>query len=545
MTRCRLTILNELAFVVFEIEFLDLRENFIISIPSMVEGLPYPNILDIRYNQLICDCKLLWLEHYLEEKTLSGENEIHLTHCMDPLWNTSTDILNVPDARFHCDVQCSQQIQQQCAKEYSCYGTDSEPDVAVCLSSGNSNELSAALVPVHYELYVSGFNLARLRLPYVKPHNLTHLNLTSCNISVIPETTFINTPRLELLVLAHNAIQTIPSATFHPLVWLEYLDISYNLLLSFDAEMIFPIFHLDTVLLHDNKMKQLSRETLEEFKMLNNLSLHDNPWICECNDTFGHWIVEQLSTDTLLSPKNVTCGGSDVPVMLSNVTCTTHTKVHVVHPGSKASILVSSVLASISIVALAVCILIYKYRSTLSVLAFIYMPRCTRKRTENDVRGVFAIYDDQERGDRVWIKDSLIPFIECACPLICYDRAFIIGEDMADNIQNAVQQTNYIVLLSRRFLQNSWSCCMFQAAFSEMRERKRPYKIILILTPGVTVNMLTSHENCPQDLRVLLRTQRLVYMSQKLHHETLLYLLPASCQSTRQIMAVRGEYIES
>ena len=88
---------------------------------------------------------------------------------------------------------------------------------------------------------------------------------------------------------------------------------------------------------------------------------------------------------------------------------------------------------------------------------------------------MFAIYDDQERGARVWIKDSLIPFIESACPLICYDRDFIIGEDMADNIQDAVEKSNCaIVLLSRRFMQNSWSCCMFEAAFSEMRERKRP-----------------------------------------------------------------------
>ena len=115
---------------------------------------------------------------------------------------------------------------------------------------------------------------------------------------------------------------------------------------------------------------------------------------------------------------------------------------------------------------------------------------------------------------------------------------------MADNIQNAVEQSNCaIVLLSRRFLQNSWSSYMFQAAFSEMRERKRPYKIILILTPDVTVNMLTSDEDCPQDLRVMLKTQRLVYMSKKLYHETLLYMLPDSCRSTRQIMAVRGENI--
>ena len=268
----------------------------------------------------------------------------------------------------------------------------------VCLSSHNNSKLSSAFITILYQLYISGFNLSTLKLPYVKPHTLTHLNLTSCNISVIPETTFINTPLLELLVLAHNAIQTIPSATFHPLVWLKYLDLSNNQLLFVDAEMFQTLLHIQKLYLHGNHLKQLSLLTLLEFETVQNLSLHDNPWICNCNNTFGHWIVEKQSIGILLSPKNITCGTTDSPVMFFNVTCTTHTKIHV-HHGSKAATLVSSVLASVLVVTLVVCILIYKYRSTLSVLAFIYMPRCTSKRTENDnVRGVFAIYDDQERG---------------------------------------------------------------------------------------------------------------------------------------------------
>ena len=417
----------------------------------------------------------------------------------------------------------------------------------MCLSSHNNSELSSAFITILYQLYISGFNLATLKLPYVTPHSLTHLNLTSCNISVIQETTFINTPQLELLGLAHNAIQTIPSAAFHPLVLLKYLDLSNNQLVSFSGELILPLFHLKSgyIYLHSNKIKQLNLKTLEEFKVLNNLSLHDNPWTCDCNNTLGHWIVEQQSIGILWSPKSITCNGTDVPVMYYNGTCTTYSKIHV-HHGSKVATVGFSVLGFLSLVTLLMGILIYKYRHTLSVLAAIYIPQCTR-RTENDnvdVRGVFAICDDKERGALVWIKDSLIPFIESACPLLWSEQTFIIGEDMAYNIQNSVEQTNCaIVLLSRRFLQNEWSCYMFQAAFSEVRERKRPYKIILILTPDVTVNMLTSDEYCPQDLRVMLKTQRLVHMSENFYYETLLYLLPESCRSTQQIMTVRGEDI--
>ena len=556
MTRCGIKFVDPAVFLIFNIKFLDLRENDITVLPPPTYPdtfWPYPNVLDARFNPIKCCCSMLWLKRYLKKEKLwaKRENEIRVTQCMEPMWHTPMDIVTMPDIMFTCKTECPQQIHQQCDKADRCYvtdfdsercfkaGSDSNPVAAVCLSSHNNSELSSAFIPVLYKLYISGFNLTTLKLPYVKSHNLTHLNLTSCNIRVIPNTTFIKTPKLEILVLAHNAIQTIPRTAFHPLVYLKYLDLSNNQLPSFVGEMILPLFHLKTAYLHGNKMKQLSLGTLEEFKMLDNLSLHDNPWICDCNNIFGHWILEQQTNVILLSPKSITCNGTNGPVMYYNVTCTTH-----VHHGSKAATLVSGVLASLLAVTLLVCILIYKYQHTLSVLAYIYMPQCTKRTENSNVRGVFAICDDKEMGARIWIKDNLIPFIECACPLLWSERTFIIGDDMADNIQNSVEQSNCaIVLLSRRFLQNEWSCCMFQAAFSEMRERKRRYKIILILTPDVTVNMLTSDENCPQDLRVMLKTQRLVYMSERFYYETLLYLLPESCRSTQQIMTVRGEDI--
>ena len=550
MTHCGIEVIDPLVFRIFNIQFLDLTENAIHTLPAIDKYISSPSALVAQFNPIMCSCNMTWLKRYLNKEASDREKEIHVTHCMEPVWNKSMDIVTVPNFMFMCKTQCPKPIHQQCDKADMCYTVDSVDsvderlDAVVCLSSNSNSKLSSAFITVSYQLYISGFNLATLKLPYVKPHSLTHLNLTLCNISVIPETTFIKTTRLGLLVLADNSIQTIPRATFHPLVLLKYLDLSNNQLLSFDTEMIFPLSLLNTLFLHDNKLKQLFWETLGRFKMLDNLSLHDNPWICDCSDTFGPWIVEQQPKDILLNPGNITCDGTDISVMYSNVSCNTHTLIHV-HHGSKAATLVSSVLALLLGVTLFVCTLIYKYRHTLSVLAFIYIPRCTKRRTENDdVRGVFAIYDHRERGALVWIKDNLIPFIECACPLICMDRDFMPGVDMADEIEHAVKHTNCaIVLLSRRFMQNEWSCCMFQAAFSEVRERKRLYKIILILTPDVTVNMLTTDENCPQDLRVMLRTQRLVYMSKKFYYETLAYLLPDSCRSTRQIMTVTGEDI--
>ena len=302
MTRCGITVIGTHAFEIFTIGFLDLRGNTLVSIPRLYEDSPYPGILDIQSNPLQCSCQLLWLKHYIEKMTSTSKYKIRVTHCMDALLNTNVELLTEPDFMFMCERGCSHQIEQQCDKEHRCYGTSLKLDAIVCLTSFNTNKLSSSLITAEYALHISGFSLSTLRLLFVEPHNLTHLNLTSCNIRVIPETTFINTPHLQLLVLANNAIENLVSDTFHPLFLLKYLDLSNNQLLSFDAELLLPLFRPETICLHDNKLKQLSMDTLFEFTILSTLSLYDNPWTCDCNDTF--WTLDCGTTAQRFSPQS-------------------------------------------------------------------------------------------------------------------------------------------------------------------------------------------------------------------------------------------------
>ena len=223
MTHCGIQFIHKDAFFIYSIWFLDLRENALHTLPYLLPGMVYyPSVLDAHFNPIMCNCHMLWLKQYLNNETLKREKEIRVTNCMEPVWHTSMNIVTVPDIMFLCDSTCPQQIYQQCDKAVRCYQVmyNSLPlqtllNAAVCSSSHNNNKLSSAFITVLYRLYISGFNLSTLKLPYVKPHSLMHLNLTSCNIGVIPKTAFINTPHLELLVLTHNAIQTIPHATFH------------------------------------------------------------------------------------------------------------------------------------------------------------------------------------------------------------------------------------------------------------------------------------------------------------------------------------------
>ena len=180
---------------------------------------------------------------------------------------------------------------------------------------------------------------------------------------------------------------------------------------------------------------------------------------------------------------------------------------------------------------LVICGLVYKYRFEISVLRMIYLRRFFRyKDSEDGPCGIYAIYDDQARVAYMWVKDDLIPNVEKACPVTCYDRDFLGGYDMMDNVEDAIKKTNCVVLLlTEHFLENHWSIAMFQAAYVTIKDR--PYKIIPVLGHGVTVSDISSNELCPADLRILLKTHRVLHLSQKLFWESLLYLLPESCQA--------------
>ena len=161
------------------------------------------------------------------------------------------------------------------------------------------------------------------------------------------------------------------------------------------------------------------------------------------------------------------------------------------------------------------------------------MPNCFkyRQNSEDGPCGIFAVYDDQAYIAYMWVKDDLIPNVEPACPLICLDRDFLPGIDMMDNIEEAIKRTNCaVVLLTEKFLQNHWTIAMFQGVFTTMLERKRPYEIIPVLGHGVNISDISSHELCPADLRVLLKTQCVLRLSHKMFWESLLYQLPASCK---------------
>ena len=534
MTHCGLHIISLEFIHYFAISnILDLKHNKIVSFKPMeihLQGTPL--YIDVRNNQLVCDCKMHWLKEALKKQTnLTAVPDVHyiVSYCSETLWSKSQRIRSLQDDMLLCNQTCPSKLSMKCT-HIVCYTKDYYGiDAVKCF--GYSSGLSSALNTVRSQIYINGGHIPTLELTQTNAIELMRLNLTSCNITNISSAAFRYTPDLQILVLAYNLIQSVPRSTLDPLVKLRYLDLSHNLLRVLEANMIHPLRSLETVSLHFNKLTNLNHETLNDLQKLRNIKLHNNPWECTCNSSFKLWIVENMKI--LNHPHRIQCNGSGSPVMY-NVSCTQNVYIPTGLTDTHIAIFSTS-LGFLVIILIACTVLCNKYRFELSVLVFTYMPNCFKypdTSNEDGPCGIFAVYEDQARVAFMWVKDDLIPNVEPACPVICYDRDFIPGEDMMDNIEDAIKRTNCaVVLLTEHFPQNQWSVAMFEGVFSTMMERKRPYKIIPVLGHGVTVSDITSHELCPADLRVLLKTHWVLDLSKKIFWESLLYLLPDSCKA--------------
>ena len=402
-----------------------------------------------------------------------------------------------------------------------------------CVARSDQKQIASVFSQVKTYLTLTGFHLRVLFLPWTEDSNIMHLQLYGNQIEDIPEGTFSRFPLLGSLALGNNSITHLAASVFHPLLHLEYLDLSENYLASWNEDLIIgnPLIYL---YLDSNLLTNFSDKVLLQFQRISRLSLYNNSWDCPCNNSLQTWIID--NRERLTFPEHIRCNGTETPVMLANVPCEKKVEVLVLDEHAHTTIIpaISSV-ATVAVILLVLGSIAYVHRFFLSVLVYTYLPHCSRMQPNNDTsqrNGVFAIYDDQERDAFMWVKDHLIPHVETEeegdrrfCRLICYDRDFLPGIDMMDNIESAIKATHCcVMLLTEEFLDNHWSHTMFQAVFCEIRERRRPYKIVPVLWRGVSIKDITSHHLCPADLANLLRTNRVLHVDSRFFWSSLAYL---------------------
>ena len=542
MQHCHITRLAKRTFIYFNLGTLDLQYNLIKSFEALIFPSSSFPVIDITKNPLYCSCETLWLKYQLQKQSQHpGMIRYITTGCLNTINRKDAPFSVVPDDSFLCPDACTTEFKADCLRAvcYKMSDLTREISAITCISSKNTTAISDHFMRVKFKLIMSGANLQTLKLPYLNNTHVNHLNLSSNNISSVPDFTFLSVPFLQSLVLSNNTINHVTSKTFQGLGQLLLLDLSGNILTALEEDTFKHLYNLQSLSLERNMIKVLNPVTFDTLDELISLTLHDNPWSCICNDTMWHWLLN--NQDIFDDTNQIRCHSTGEPVILSNRTCdrpetlkqentmpisTTH-NTHKLIIGSIAGLLA---------ITLAIVCVVFKYRFYIAVLITTYAPRpvCMKKKedseqTENHGHAIFLVYDDQDTSARAWIKDEFVARLVPDWPVICYDKDFLGGFDMADNIQGAVSFTDCaVVLITEQFLDNHWSRNMFEAAYMSKMEGglRNPYKIIPILTDNLSERDIITHENCPADLIHLLKTHRILRTSHRLFWQSLVYLLP-------------------
>ncbi|XP_075047427.1 leucine-rich repeat-containing protein 19 [Mixophyes fleayi] len=168
--------------------------------------------------------------------------------------------------------------------------------------------------------------------------NLTKLNLSENKITNLPNNSFAELSKLEVLILKNNYITTIEEMSFYGLENLQILDLGYNQIAQLPTNTHLPFQHLQVLNLQNNSLINLDiNEALKDLKSPLNITLSGNPWNCDCSlmnlSTLlneNTVILENENNTLCATPENMTtviikaiktaagdilnCGGSsDVP----------------------------------------------------------------------------------------------------------------------------------------------------------------------------------------------------------------------------------------
>lgn len=119
--------------------------------------------------------------------------------------------------------------------------------------------------------------------------NLTHLNMTWCQIMTIDPDALHGMPELIELDLSNNLINEIPDLLSSDT--LQTMDLSMNRMVKIRNSTFAGFPELAKINLSGNRFTlPFRREYFAENAFLNEMHLGDNPWLCSCHDLFSFYI---------------------------------------------------------------------------------------------------------------------------------------------------------------------------------------------------------------------------------------------------------------
>ncbi|XP_073346737.1 uncharacterized protein [Pagrus major] len=122
--------------------------------------------------------------------------------------------------------------------------------------------------------------------------SLSDLNLSSNQLSSLPEDVFRNVTALENLDLSENQLTSLPEMIFSSLFNIETIHLNKNSLSKVDAKVFEDQMLIQQLYLNDNQMETMPWGLLDSFAIPHTVRLHGNPWKCDCHMWYLHdWVL--------------------------------------------------------------------------------------------------------------------------------------------------------------------------------------------------------------------------------------------------------------
>ena len=323
--------------------------------------------------------------------------------------------------------------------------------------------------------------------------------------------TFASLPSLRVLDLSSCGIKNLPVNFLFSLSKLQMLKLSNNAIISWGPDFFINQNILSVLHLRKNKIVTINLTSIQNLPALKEIYLDFNPYICTCNlRNFQNWILSgRFFVDINLNDdKSYACvsppSAKGVSLMYMDFgfwEC-----------GPIDAIIGGSVGGFAFVLLVVFSVIMYRYRWYIRYGCFLLRGRLRRRRNEERLlEFTYDAFVSYNHGDQKWVIEHLLPELEYKgnIRLCLHDRDWLAGPDVADNIIDSIENSHKtILILSNHFVQSQWCQLEMSMAQHKLLTSQKDV-LVLVLKDPIDDCFLTSR------LRHLMTTQTYLAWDEK------------------------------
>ncbi|CAB0039594.1 unnamed protein product [Trichogramma brassicae] len=352
------------------------------------------------------------------------------------------------------------------------------------------------------------------------------VDCTSRSFHTFPETIKNLEGKFIEVYMTYNSLTEIPPVNLLPQN-ISVLDLSSNNI-SILSEEIFTIDSLQQLKLHNNRLTRLDNNVLsrlQDHKSLTSLSLHSNPWLCDCNTRdFLSFVQKNL---VQLELHGISCAetGENFSTVTASEICSN---------ASTITLTVCAVVVVFAVLAAWITAMCIKYKKHVKI--WLYSKQlCLRFVTEEelDKDKQYDAFISYSHLDEDFVLKDLVPELESGSKpyqLCLHYRDWVIGEWIPAQIAHSVEESRRtIIVLSPNFLESVWGKIEFQTAHRQALNEGRARVIVILY--GDVGNI----QNLDPDLKAYLSMNTYIKWGDPWFWDRLRYALPHRRELSRTL----------